>query len=186
IGHRITGTIPVTREGGGGSEFVVSFCFKVKEDSEKPDGPGTPGQGEKEEEDTAAQLLRGKKILLVEDNELNREIAQTVLEEAGLLIDTADDGTDAVETIQKALAGAYDLILMDIQMPVMDGYTATRTIRAMEDPAKAKIPIVAMTANAFEEDRQKALEAGMNGHVPKPIDILRLMETLKEILVGEG
>ena len=140
---------------------------------------------EAEEQDGADQLLVGRKVLLVEDNELNQEIALTVLEEAGLAVDTADDGTEAVEAMQRARAGTYDVILMDIQMPVMDGYTAARTIRAMDDPAKANIPILAMTANAFEEDRQKAFDAGMNGHVPKPIDIPKLMETLREILAGE-
>ena len=110
----------------------------------------------------------------------------TVLEEVGLVIDTADDGTEAVEAMKTAPAGTYDLILMDIQMPVMDGYTAARTIRALDDPAKARIPIVAMTANAFEEDRQKAFDAGMDGHVPKPIDIPKLMETLQMILSEEG
>ena len=135
-----------------------------------------------EEQDMSVQFLSGKKLLLVEDNELNQEIARTVLEEVGLIIDTADDGTEAVERIKTVQAGTYDLILMDIQMPVMDGYEATRTIRALNDPAKANIPIVAMTANAFEEDRKRAFDAGMNGHVPKPIDIPKLMETLQDIL----
>ena len=135
-----------------------------------------------EEQDTPIQFLSGKKILLVEDNELNQEIAKTVLEEVGLIIDTADDGTEAVERIKTTQAGTYDLILMDIQMPVMDGYEATRTIRALDDPAKANIPIVAMTANAFEEDRQRAFDAGMNDHVSKPIDIPKLLETLQAIL----
>ena len=142
-------------------------------------------QEKMEEQENPSQLLVGKKILLVEDNELNQEIAQTVLEEVGLIIDTADDGTEAVEIIKTSPADAYDLILMDIQMPVMDGYEAARTIRALEDPVKASIPIVAMTANAFEEDRQKAIDAGMNDHVPKPIDIPRLMENLRAILGGE-
>lgn len=140
---------------------------------------------EAEDADASAQFLTGKKILLVDDNELNLEIARTVLEEEGLVIDTAEDGTEVVEKIQTVPAGTYDLILMDIQMPVMDGYTAARTIRAMDDPEKARIPIVAMTANAFEEDRQKALEAGMDGHVPKPIDIPKLFETLSIILSEE-
>ena len=137
---------------------------------------------ETEEQDQTIQLLIGKKILLVEDNELNQEIARAVLEEAGMIIDTADDGTEAVERMKTAQAGTYDLILMDIQMPVMDGYEAARTIRALDDPEKANIPIVAMTANAFEEDRQRAFDAGMNGHVPKPIDIPKLMETLHMLL----
>ena len=130
---------------------------------------------ETEEQDVSVQFLRGKRVLLVEDNELNQEIARTVLREAGLVVDTADDGSEAVEIIKTARAGIYDVILMDIQMPVMDGYTAARAIRALDDPAKANIPIVAMTANAFEEDRQLALNAGMDGHVPKPLDITKLM-----------
>ena len=138
-----------------------------------------------EEEDMSLQLLSGKKILLVEDNEINQEIARAILEEVGLIIDTADDGTEAVERIETVQADTYDLILMDIQMPVMDGYEATRRIRALNDPAKAGIPIVAMTANAFEEDRQRAFEAGMNAHVAKPIDVPELMETLQRFLVGE-
>ena len=124
----------------------------------------------------------GRKLLLVEDNEMNREIACEILEEYGFVIDTAEDGTIAVEKMEKAVPGQYDLILMDIQMPLMDGYEATRRIRAMADPAVAGIPIIAMTANAFEEDRQLALEAGMNEHIAKPIDIPKLMKTLGEIL----
>ena len=139
-----------------------------------------------EEEDPFAPFLTGKHILLVEDNELNQEIARTVLEEAGMIVATADDGTEAVKAVQDAPAGAYDLILMDIQMPVMDGYTATRTIRALDDAEKAHVPIVAMTANAFDEDRQRAIDAGMDGYIPKPIDIPRMMETMKIVLEGGG
>ena len=113
---------------------------------------------------------------------MNREIACEILEEYGFVIDTAEDGTIAVEKMEKAQPGQYDLILMDIQMPLMDGYEATRRIRAMPDPAIAGIPIIAMTANAFEEDRQLALAAGMNEHVTKPIDVPKLMKTLAEIL----
>ena len=127
--------------------------------------------------------LAGKKILLVDDNEINQEIAREILECEGLVIDLASDGTEAVDAIKNVPAGTYDMILMDIQMPIMDGYEATRQIRALEDSAKASIPIVAMTANAFDEDRQMAFEAGMNGHVAKPIDIENLMDTLKEILL---
>jgi len=127
-------------------------------------------------------LFCGKKILLVEDNEINQEIAKAILEEAGFAIDLADDGSVAVEMMEQAPGHTYDLILMDIQMTRMNGYDATRAIRAMDDPVKAQIPIVAMTANAFEEDRQLALEAGMNDHVAKPIDVDRLMETLRNIL----
>ncbi|MDE6053441.1 MAG: response regulator, partial [Lachnospiraceae bacterium] len=135
------------------------------------------------EEEAFEEFFVGKKILLVEDNEINQEIAREILQDAGLTIDIVSDGTEAVDTIKKVEAGTYDLILMDIQMPIMDGYEATRRIRALEDSARASVPIVAMTANAFEEDRQKAMDAGMNAHVAKPIDIERLMDTLKEILL---
>ena len=124
----------------------------------------------------------GKKILLVEDNEMNREIATEILEEVGLVIDTAEDGTFAVEKMKAAVPGQYDLILMDVQMPLMNGYEATKLIRALPDPAVANIPIIAMTANAFEEDRQEALRAGMNEHVAKPIDIPVLKKTMERFM----
>lgn len=123
----------------------------------------------------------GKKVLLVEDNELNREIATAILEEAGLKVDAVEDGTDAVARMKEAAEDEYDLILMDIQMPKMDGYTATREIRTLSSNKKANIPIVAMTANAFEEDRQKAFKAGMNAHIAKPIDVNILMGTLDKV-----
>ena len=128
----------------------------------------------------------GKKVLLVEDNELNREIATAILEQAGLQVDSVEDGTDAVARMNTAAEDQYDLILMDIQMPQMDGYTATRAIRAMDNPRKANIPIVAMTANAFDEDRKKAFAAGMNAHVAKPIDMAVLSHTLDEIFAKKG
>ena len=128
----------------------------------------------------------GKKVLLVEDNELNREIATAILEQAGLQVDSVEDGTDAVARMNTAAEDQYDLILMDIQMPQMDGYTATRKIRAMDNPRKANIPIVAMTANAFDEDRKKAFAAGMNAHVAKPIDMAVLSHTLDEIFAKKG
>lgn len=124
----------------------------------------------------------GRKILLVEDNEMNREIACEILEEYGFLLDTAEDGTIAVEKMQIAIPGQYDLILMDIQMPIMGGYEATRRIRAMSDPAISNIPIIAMTANAFDEDRKLALEAGMNEHIAKPVDVQKLIQMLSEVL----
>ena len=130
---------------------------------------------------TAADL-KGKKLLLVEDNELNREIALEILKEAGFVVDTAEDGAVAVQKIKQAAPGQYDLILMDIQMPNLDGYEATRQIRTLPDAEKASIPIFAMTANAFEEDRQNALEAGMNGHIAKPLDVPHLLRVLADAL----
>ena len=124
----------------------------------------------------------GRHILLVEDNELNREIATEILTEAGFEIDTAENGLLALEAVRDAAAGTFDLVLMDVQMPVMDGYTATRAIRALPDPAKARLPIIAMTANAFEEDKNAAAAAGMDGHVGKPVDVPVLLRTLSDIL----
>ena len=139
--------------------------------------------------DAAQELLpqknadfKGRHILLVEDNELNREIAQEILREYGFRVDTAENGAVAVEKVCTAAPGSYDLVLMDVQMPVMDGYTATRKIRALDDPARAKIPILAMTANAFDEDRRNALESGMDGFLSKPIVIGDLVHELRKIL----
>ena len=122
--------------------------------------------------------FKGKKILLVEDNELNREIAMEILKEEGFVVESAENGAEAVQKMEQAVPGQYDIILMDIQMPVMDGYEATRRIREMPDAEKANIPIFAMTANAFEEDRQNALKVGMNGHIAKPLDIPHLLNVL--------
>ena len=139
--------------------------------------------------DAAQELLpekdadfKGRHILLVEDNELNLEIAQEILREYGFRVDTAENGAVAVEKVCTAAPGSYDLVLMDVQMPVMDGYTATRKIRALDDPARAKIPILAMTANAFDEDRRNALESGMDGFLSKPIVIGDLVHELRKIL----
>ena len=126
--------------------------------------------------------FKDRHILLVEDNELNREIAQEILREYGFRVDTAENGEVAVEKVSTAAPGSYDLVLMDVQMPVMDGYTATRKIRALDDPARAKLPIIAMTANAFDEDRRNALESGMNGFLSKPIVIGDLVQELHKIL----
>lgn len=140
---------------------------------------------EKAEEKTAPfkrDSIIGQRLLLVEDIDLNREIASEILSGAGFLIEEAENGSIAVERLQEKGAGYYSLVLMDVQMPVMDGYTATRTIRALEDKALAEIPIIAMTADAFEEDKKKALEAGMNAHIAKPIDVEKLLDTLEKML----
>ena len=126
--------------------------------------------------------FRGRHILLVEDNELNREIAVAILHEYGFLVDTAENGAVAVEKIRTSDPGRYDLVLMDVQMPVMDGCTATRRIRALKDPARAAVPIVAMTANVFEEERKRAFDCGMNGFLSKPIVIEELIDALKDII----
>ena len=130
--------------------------------------------------------LKGKRILLVEDNELNSEIAQEILGSSGFLVEAANDGSVAVDMVKDSADGYYDIILMDVQMPIMNGYDATRAIRKLENPALANIPIVAMTANAFNEDKMNALEAGMNDHVAKPLDMDRLFEVLHKYLSGKS
>ena len=124
----------------------------------------------------------GIRVLLTEDNELNREIAAEILKEYGFVVETAENGAEAVEKIRASKPGDYDLVLMDVQMPVMDGYDATREIRALPDPALAGIPILAMTANAFDEDRRSALECGMDGFLSKPIVIAELVHELQRLL----
>ena len=129
-----------------------------------------------------ADHLKGARLLLTEDNELNREIAEELLSDSGFVVETAEDGNIAVEKVKNSEPGYYSLILMDIQMPQMNGYDATKAIRSLENPELANIPIVAMTANAFEEDRKRALECGMNAHIAKPIDVEKLLELLTNIL----
>ena len=165
------GRITVKSEQGKGSEFTISLRFPI---GEAKTGQTPPA--------AKASAFTGKKLLVVEDNELNLEIASTLLKEAGFAVDTAENGKIAVEKVEAASAGRYDLILMDIQMPEMDGYEATRRIRALPDAKKAALPIVAMTANAFEDDRKNALHAGMNGHIAKPLDIQKLFQVLSELL----
>ena len=141
------------------------------------------GDAQNEQNDAAARdSLKGQRILLVEDNELNREIAGEILTEAGLVVEEAEDGSVAVDRLLEKGPGYYRLVLMDIQMPVMDGYAATRAIRSFENKALAGIPIIAMTANAFEEDRREALKAGMNEHVAKPINVKQSLDTMERVL----
>ena len=165
------GRITVKSEQGKGSEFTISLRFPIGEAKTEQTPPAAK-----------ASASAGKKLLVVEDNELNLEIASTLLKEAGFEVDTAENGKIAVEKVEAASADRYDLILMDIQMPEMDGYEATRRIRALPDTKKAALPIVAMTANAFEDDRKNALRAGMNGHIAKPLDIQKLFQVLSELL----
>ena len=168
------GTITVSSEVGRGTEFVVTIPCKLSRATENNAPEAAPA---KERPDFA-----GRRILLAEDNEMNRMIAEAILTEQGFALDVAPNGEQAVAMVSEAPAGTYDVILMDIQMPVMDGYEAARQIRALADPQKAKIPIVAVTANAFEEDRKLALSAGMNGHLAKPYDIPAMLETLGRLL----
>ena len=170
------GQITVKSKLGKGTEVLVRVDLKIGEGV----ADETPDQAL-----ISHESFRGKRILLVEDNDLNREIARTILEDAGIIVDTAEDGIEAVDLMSKATEEEYDLILMDIQMPKMDGYTATREIRTLKNNRKANIPIVAMTANAFEEDRKKSLEAGMNGHIAKPIDIDILSKMLDQMFEKE-
>ena len=179
------GTIQVESEVGRGTEFTVMLECEISGTTvkEEPD----PEQREplkNEKQKIRAEIQRryeGKKVLLVEDNELNREIATAIMEEIGLDVDCVEDGTDAVNIMSSAEGRKYDLIFMDIQMPKMDGYTATREIRTLNDPKCANIPIIAMTANAFEEDRKKAIKAGMNAHIAKPISADIILENLERM-----
>ncbi|NBH70917.1 response regulator [Clostridiaceae bacterium] len=163
---------------------VTAFCSKPIFLSELREILESPfaAQGLDAVDPDDSSSFEGKKILLVEDNELNQEIAVEILQEAGFVMDVADDGTVAVEKLKAAGPGQYDVVLMDIQMPILNGYDATKQIRALKSPGVSDIPIIAMTANAFDEDKKAALEAGMNGHIAKPIDIPKLMGLLKEVL----
>ena len=179
------GTIQVESEVGRGTEFTVMLECEISGTTvkEEPDSEQRePLKNEKQK--IRAEIQRryeGKKVLLVEDNELNREIATAIMEEIGLDVDCVEDGTDAVNIMSSAEGRKYDLIFMDIQMPKMDGYTATREIRTLNDPKCANIPIIAMTANAFEEDRKKAIKAGMNAHIAKPISADIILENLERM-----
>ena len=169
------GTIEVESELGKGSTFAVTLKYRIADESYYV-------KNNAENPETCSEILEGKNILLAEDNDLNAEIAEVILERAGLKIERVEDGIQCVNRIMKMPAGTYDMILMDIQMPQMDGYKATRVIRRLPDKDKACIPIIAMTANAFEEDKRKAIAAGMNGHIAKPIQVDKLLSTLKTIL----
>lgn len=168
------GTIDIKSEENKGTEIIVRLCQRIAEAPEKSEEQKTIS--------CSPELFAGKRVLLVEDNSMNREIATAILEEAGFKVDTAENGAIAVEKVTYYPEGFYDVILMDIQMPVMDGYTATRKIRSLENKAIAKIPIIAVSTNAFDEDRQTSLEAGMNGHLAKPIVVDELLEVLGGIL----
>ena len=171
---KMNGTIEIISSVGNGSSFIVKIPFRVATEAE--------AQPKRADDSMSKEDLRGKRILLAEDNDLNAEIATEFLKEEGLLIERAVNGVSCVEMLEKAPSDYYDLILMDIQMPVMNGYDATQKIRKLSDPTKANIPIVAMTANAFAEDREKALAVGMNDHVAKPIDMNVLIPVLQKYI----
>ncbi len=171
--EQMGGTIVCRSKSGEGTEFIFTVTHKIGKVEDLP---------KKIERTVSKSDFANKRLLLVEDNELNREIAHDILEEYGFVIETAEDGDIAVDMVKNAALGYYDLILMDIQMPRMDGYEATRQIRRLDDRDLANIPIVAMTANAFEEDVQNALAAGMNAHIAKPIDVPKLLVTLQQVL----
>ena len=166
------GTIEIQSSPGKGSTFTICIpCRTARKEEAEP---------RKSSSDRPQKTLAGKRILLAEDNDLNAEIAIELLSEEGLLVDRVSNGVACVEKLEKAAPDFYDLILMDIQMPVMNGYDATRKIRQLEDPFRSSIPIIAMTANAFAEDRQKALFVGMNDHVAKPVDMNVLIPVLEK------
>ena len=167
------GTISLTSKEGKGTEFVVTLNFKTLEKATVYE----PISQQTERENRYSC----KKVLLVEDNELSREIATALLEEIGISVDSVEDGTDAVERMNEVEDDRYDLIFVGIQMPKMDGYMTTREIRTLKNNRKANIPIVAMTANAFEEDKKMAFKAGMNAHIAKPIDIKTILAVFDQV-----
>ena len=170
------GTIEVESELGKGSRFIVTFEHPLADESyyKQEEQEAKSAQG--------AELIKGKRILLAEDNDLNAEIALFILRNMGLEVERVEDGAKCVSRLEQQPAGTYDLIFMDVQMPKMDGYTATLNIRSLDDKKKAAIPIVAMTANAFAEDIKQTLAAGMNGHIAKPIDVKKLEQVLVKLL----
>ena len=168
------GTVEVESKIGAGSTFTVTIPCRIASEEET--------QAKREINPSDKKCLCGTRILLTEDNDLNAEIATELLQEEGCTVDRAKDGVECVDMLEKAADGTYQLILMDVQMPVMNGYDAARKIRRLDDPQKANIPIIAMTANAFSEDRQMALDVGMNDHVAKPINMNVLVPTLRKYL----
>ena len=169
------GTINVESEPGKGSIFTVTLKHRIADESYYV-------KKHVEEVETGREVLEGRNILLAEDNDLNAEIAEAILERAGLKIERVEDGIQCVNRIEKMPAGTYDMILMDIQMPNMDGYKAAQVIRHLPDKDKARIPVIAMTANAFEEDKRDAIAAGMDGHIAKPIQVDKLLSMLAGII----
>ena len=166
------GTIEVSSDLGKGSNFTVSLTLGVQEQR----------KSEYLAKHNASAFVAPKKILLVDDNEINLEIGIALLEDAGYVVDTATDGRAALKKVEHSEPDEYALVIMDIQMPVMDGYEATRAIRNLKHPAHASVPIVALSANTFQEDKEMAIACGMNAHLSKPMDAFLLYETIDNIL----
>ena len=173
------GSIQVESRQGIGTKFTVDLSFDIASKEEVYGNQNAM-------KPPAIHTIKGTRILLVEDNDLNAEIAEFILEDMGLIVERVEDGVQCVSRIEQKPAGTYDLILMDIQMPNMDGYRATEMIRGLSDKDKATIPIIAMTANAFEEDRKKALAKGMNGHIAKPVDAEKVEKTICSVLGSQS
>ena len=174
--EKMNGDVTVESEPGVGTTVCVTFEFKIPTEDEIREYFTCPMEYSKE------VSLLGKNVLLVENNDLNRELAKDIIQEHGMNVDVAENGEIAVQKVSTNPPGTYDIVLMDIQMPVMDGYTATRQIRQLQNEELATIPIIAMTANAFEEDRIACIEAGMNDHISKPINIDQMMERIIKLV----
>jgi CheY-like chemotaxis protein len=169
------GTVVVKSKKGEGSTFIVTIPHMIAEKEDTAEGSAV---------ELDMDMFKGKRILLAEDNDLNAEIAMEIFKEAGFEVYWAQDGRICVDMLKASDDFFYDVILMDVQMPNMNGYEATKVIRELPEPAKAEIPIIAMTANAFEEDKRDAQAAGMNGHLGKPVDVQALYKTLAGIFAG--
>ena len=173
------GDIRVESAPGQGSTFTVEIHLKLQDSGRQAAPAGEePALGE----DLSEPSFEGKRVLLVEDNELNREIAEELLTAMGVTVEQAEDGKQALDMVSQAPLHYYDLVLMDVQMPVKNGYEAARAIRALDRPDAGELPMVAMTANAFATDIRAALDAGMNGHLAKPVEVAKLAQTLKRWL----
>ena len=177
------GTIEVMTAPGSGTEIIIRLKFRLAEEKDIPETERIDDETASEEEESAGEVdFSTKRLLLVEDNLINMEIANMILTQAGFTVEPAENGKVALDLVSTSEPGYYDAVLMDLQMPVMDGYEATRAIRALDDPALVGIPILAMTANAFKEDVEAVKAAGMQAHIPKPIDVNVLMNTLRSVL----
>ena len=172
----MSGKIDVTSTPGIGSIFTMTIRLRIRHNQEIT---------YEEAQENVRKLLNHRKILLVDDNELNLEIETELLQEIGISTDTAENGQEAIDKLTASPAGTYALILMDIQMPIMNGYDAARTIRSLSEPALSGIPIIALSANAFDEDRRRSMESGMNAHMAKPLDMAILLELLSSIIRPE-